>query len=56
MAPALVATRAELDELVDKTRRAVERTAREIEAGLCPLPVGSRVRGNDGTVGWAAMH
>ena len=29
MAPALVATRAELDELVDKTRIAVDRTARE---------------------------
>ena len=29
MAPALIATRAELDELVDKTRIAVDRTARE---------------------------
>ncbi|MBD9515127.1 aspartate aminotransferase family protein [Pseudomonas sp. LABIM340] len=30
MAPALVAGRAEIDELVDKTRRAVDRTAQEI--------------------------
>lgn len=30
MAPALIATRAELDELVDKTRIAVDRTAREV--------------------------
>jgi putrescine aminotransferase len=30
MAPALVATHAELDELVEKTRRAVDRTAREL--------------------------
>ncbi len=30
MAPALVATRAELEELVDKTRRAVDRTGREL--------------------------
>ena len=30
MAPALVATHVELDELVEKTRRAVDRTAREI--------------------------
>ncbi|MEN0107817.1 MAG: hypothetical protein AAGC84_15525, partial [Pseudomonas sp.] len=30
MAPALVATRAELDELVSKTKRAVDRTAQEI--------------------------
>jgi adenosylmethionine-8-amino-7-oxononanoate aminotransferase len=29
MAPALIATRAELDELVNKTRIAVDRTARE---------------------------
>jgi len=31
MAPALVATRAELDELVEKTRRAVDRTGRELK-------------------------
>ncbi|MCY1512768.1 Putrescine--pyruvate aminotransferase [compost metagenome] len=30
MAPALVATHAELDELVEKTRRALDRTAREL--------------------------
>lgn len=30
MAPALVAGRAEIDELIDKTRIAVDRTAREI--------------------------
>ena len=30
MAPALVATHAELDELVEKTRRAVDRTGREL--------------------------
>ncbi|MCY1558272.1 Putrescine--pyruvate aminotransferase [compost metagenome] len=30
MAPALVATRAEIDELIDKTRIAVDRTAQEI--------------------------
>jgi adenosylmethionine-8-amino-7-oxononanoate aminotransferase len=30
MAPALVATRAELDELVEKTKRAVDRTAMEL--------------------------
>ncbi|MNP38855.1 Taurine--pyruvate aminotransferase [compost metagenome] len=29
MAPALVATRAEIDELIDKTRIAVDRTAQE---------------------------
>ncbi len=29
MAPALIATRTELDELIDKTRIAVDRTARE---------------------------
>jgi putrescine aminotransferase len=29
MAPALIATRAEIDELVDKTKIAVDRTARE---------------------------
>lgn len=31
MAPALVATHAELDELVDKTKRAVDRTARDLK-------------------------
>jgi len=30
MAPALVATRAELDELVEKTRKALDRTAQEL--------------------------
>ena len=30
MAPALVATRAEIDELIEKTRRAVDRTAEEL--------------------------
>ena len=30
MAPALIATHAELDELVEKTKRAVDRTAKEI--------------------------
>jgi len=30
MAPALVATHAELDELVEKTKRAVDRTGREL--------------------------
>jgi adenosylmethionine-8-amino-7-oxononanoate aminotransferase len=30
MAPALVASHAELDELVEKTRRAVDRTAKEL--------------------------
>jgi adenosylmethionine-8-amino-7-oxononanoate aminotransferase len=30
MAPALVASRADLDELVEKTKRAVDRTAREL--------------------------
>jgi len=31
MAPALVASHAELDELVEKTRRAVDRTAKELD-------------------------
>jgi len=31
MAPALVATRSELDELVEKTKRAVDRTGRELK-------------------------
>jgi putrescine---pyruvate transaminase len=30
MAPALVATHAEIDELIEKTRRAVDRTAEEL--------------------------
>ncbi|NMY72717.1 aspartate aminotransferase family protein, partial [Pseudomonas sp. WS 5414] len=36
MAPALVASRGDIDELIDKTRRAVERTTQEIEAGQLP--------------------
>jgi len=36
MAPALVASRGDIDELVDKTRRAVERTAQELAAGTLP--------------------